>query len=250
MSLWTKPPLTELEIMGRLGLEPWQVIQERALVFDKTVLRVTAPAAPAQAYRSGGLRCSGRTWRMLVGALLTASRGVQVWIRAHDDKYTRMLVAQTRVWAVNLSVAPELIDTAYGKPSRPRAPYTWPDDDGPKPRSDLRARNRVWAELVNHTEVRLTRERRARTRETDFFLTARLPCRCEIGGEVRLSDVVAQREHNLGGYMREALAPVIEDLRRDVCAHLRRGPEHNQNWVLPLLMQPQIWTYQPTWSGT
>lgn len=89
--------MTEAEVMERLGPLTWKDIQAQAV---------------------GGRR-SGRTWRMLVAAVATASRGQTVLIEAHSDYYAQELRFRAREWCSRCGVDPEMILMARPAWSRP-----------------------------------------------------------------------------------------------------------------------------------
>jgi len=77
--------VTELEVMAKLGLKPWS--------------KMGVP----------GERRSGRTWRMLVEAVVAASEGCQVYIEGHASRYTRELQDRARMWCEACGIDPRFI---------------------------------------------------------------------------------------------------------------------------------------------
>jgi len=94
--------MTEAEVMAKLELRPWEDILGEARLEAERREALTGS-------HSSSRRRSGRTWRMLVLAVVAASRGQTVTIEGHEDRYERQLRDQARDWCKRCGVDPELI---------------------------------------------------------------------------------------------------------------------------------------------
>jgi hypothetical protein len=92
--------MTEAAVMARLGLRPWAEVVAAAREGSKS----RGDRNPQDA-----LRQSGRTWKMLVQAVVASSEGKQVVIEGHCPEYERELRDQARSWCRSCGIDPKLI---------------------------------------------------------------------------------------------------------------------------------------------
>lgn len=115
-------PVCEVELMSKLGLMPWDKVRDipenkllcattMAVHWDAMQQRAIFSHGDRQNENTGiGVRYrTGRTWRMLVQAVITASAGCRVHIAAGSRDYTRDLHTLATRWAEQLGVPTKLI---------------------------------------------------------------------------------------------------------------------------------------------
>lgn len=97
-------PLTESDVMGRLGLRPWSEIRDEARTRATLEEGINYPRSWEATFRR-----SGRTWRMLVAAVVAASQGKVVVINSYSPHYSRDLRIQARKWCEECGIDCQLI---------------------------------------------------------------------------------------------------------------------------------------------
>lgn len=100
--------MTEAQVMARLGLKPWAEVEEDARdLADAAEERTGQPVSAC--------RRSGRTWKMLVKAVVAASMGQRVAIHGHNPRYSQQLQGQARQWCETCGIDPTLIVDLDGR---------------------------------------------------------------------------------------------------------------------------------------
>lgn len=89
-----RKPTCELDIMGRIGLDPWPVQERQAILIQLKLLPELGESAVVEnIYNKRG---TGRTTRSIIEAVVTFSKGDKVIIHAGSDKLEDAMVSEAK----------------------------------------------------------------------------------------------------------------------------------------------------------